>query len=270
MNIERFFYEHPVFRLDEFAAAKSTAGSLSGQSVQSSLQYYLKKGKIMRIRRELYAVMPPNKLATKHVVDPYLIAAKVVPDSILALHTAVSLYGLEYSVFNTFTYYSRHKTKAFHFQGCSFRPIVMPSVFEPEKEKGFLAQEINRQGVNIKVTTLEQTFVDILNRVGLSGGWEEVVRALDNMTVLDIERVIKYALAHDNAILNAKVGYFLEQRSKVFSASQEQIMKLEAHRPSIPQYISQDRRDSTLIKKWNIYLPNAVINRSWEENLDDF
>lgn len=43
--------------------------------------------------------------------------------------------------------------------------------------------DMNRSGVNIKVTSLARTIVDVLDRIDLAGGWEEVWRVLDTVTV---------------------------------------------------------------------------------------
>ncbi len=71
MNIDQFFHEHPVFRIEEFDAWKG------------ALRYYLKTKRIVQIRRGLYAVVPPNQTPETVTVDPYLIAAKsaIVPDA---------------------------------------------------------------------------------------------------------------------------------------------------------------------------------------------
>ena len=266
MSIEQFFYDHPVFRLDELVGWRAKNNPTGPQAVHTQLQHHLKTGRLLRIRRELYAVVPPNQTAENISVDPYLIAGKVSPDSILSFHTALELFGIAYSAFDQFTYFSQHKTKAFGFQEHWFQPVALPKIFRNDSEIFFEIETINRQGVDLRVTSLARTFVDVLNRVDLGGGWEEVIRSINNMAALNIDRVIQYCLKLNNAILSAKVGYFLEQRHGVFSPTEQQILMLLQHKPSSPQYVSKIHTEACrLIKKWNVILPTRVIDQSWEE-----
>ncbi len=115
VNIDLFFYEHPVFRYEEFASWKTSQGAIREHSINTALQHYLKSGRIMRLRRGLYAVVPPNQSPETMTIDPYLIAALVVEDSILAYHTALELHGVAYSAFQKFTFTTQQKIKLFFY-----------------------------------------------------------------------------------------------------------------------------------------------------------
>ncbi|KTD19864.1 hypothetical protein [Legionella londiniensis] len=80
MKVEQFFYDHPVFRYEEFALFKSEHGAIKAISVNKALTYYVKSGHIKPIRRKLYAVVPPNQSVDSVPVDPYLVAGKVTQD----------------------------------------------------------------------------------------------------------------------------------------------------------------------------------------------
>ena len=129
---------------------------------------------------------------------------------------------------------------------------------------------INRQGITLRVTNAARTFVDVLDRIELCGGWEEVCRSIANLSVLDIDEVIHYCLMLENACLSAKVGYFLSQRRAAFSVNEKQLALLSATKPKMPQYASKRGQEPfQLIKQWNILLPVSVTHQSWEEpNVD--
>ena len=265
MNIDSFFYEHPIFRLDELAAWKLN-NTCNKSAIQAQVQYYLNKGRLLLIKRELYAVVPPNAIPQEVSVDPYLIAAKIAPDGILGFHTALELLGSAYSAFGQFTYLSTHKPKSLEFQEQWFQPVVIPTALKRTNNILFAVETINRQGIDICVTSSSRTFVDVLHRVKLSGGWEEVIRSIGNMSVLNIEHVIEYCMILDNAILSAKVGYFLEQRQGAFAPTEAQLNRLLQHKPSAPQYLSKKTTEPCkLIKKWNIMMPISIIEKHWEE-----
>lgn len=127
-------------------------------------------------------------------------------------------------------------------------------------------QIINREGVDIQITNLSRTYVDILDRIEQSGGWEEICRALEKIAVINIDEVIQYSLLLNNARLAAKVGYFLEQREGAFKVSEKQLSQLLTKKPKIPQYASKRNHDKfLLVKKWNLLLPSQVIHKTWEE-----
>ena len=148
------------------------------------LQYYLKTGRIARIRRELYASIPPGQTIDTCATDSYLIAAKSAPDSVLAYHTALELHGVAYSAFGQFTYLTKQKNKSFEFQGQWFQAVAEPLILKQKHKSLFAIQTINRQGLNIQITNLARTYVDILDRVELCGGWEEISRATNNMVTI--------------------------------------------------------------------------------------
>lgn len=265
--IDKFFYENPVFRLLDFQNWKDPQGSSNKINVHSALRYYQKTGRIIGLKKELYAVVPPNESPETVLVDSYLIAAKASDDSVLAFHTALELHGFAYSSFEQFTFMSKHKIRPFEYAGQNFLPTTFPKGDSSSEE----IETINRQGLDIKITSLERTFVDVLNRIEISGGWEEVIRSLESIGPINIDRVINYCLSLGVNTLNAKVGFFLEQRPGVFSPSEEQLGRLLSERPLHHRSIRGVKGETLkFIKKWNISLPESVINKTWEEPNDNF
>lgn len=266
MKAEQFFYEHPVFSYHEFEEWKAGHGTTNKTSLHMALRYYMQKGKLLRLRRELYAVIPPNLSPEDFHVDPYLVAAKVTDDSILAYHTALELHGLAYSSFEQFTFLTQHKIKSFEVAGQLYQPVMFASALTKQDTSLFGVESINRQGLDIKVASVSRTFVDVLDRIGLSGGLEEVCRSIENAAVLDVDMTINYCLIYQNSRLAAKVGYFLEQRQGAFAITEQQLKPLLAAKPCVPQYLSKDlNKNCRLIKKWNLMMPEYVLNKLWEE-----
>jgi predicted transcriptional regulator of viral defense system len=68
-----------------------------------------------------------------------------------------------------------------------------------------------RIGLPLRVTDIERTFVDVLDRPDLSGGWEEIWRSLESVEYVKTERVVEYALLLNKSTTVAKLGFFLEQ-----------------------------------------------------------
>ena len=266
MKAEQFFYEHPVFNYREFVEWKAKQGTTNNNSIRIALQYYVKTGKLLHLRRGLYAIVPPNASVKNHKVDSYLIAGKVVNDSILAYHTALELHGLAYSSFEQLTFFTKHQVKTFEIGPQRYQPIILPKTLTKGKGSLFGVEIINRQGVELKITNISRTFVDVIDRIDLSGGIEEVYRSVENIASLDVDAAIKYCLMFNNARLAAKVGYFLEQRKGAFAITDKQLRLLLTNRPRVPQYLSKKlQKNCCLVRKWNLMMPQYLLNKAWEE-----
>jgi predicted transcriptional regulator of viral defense system len=99
MRAETFFQTHPVFRRDEFAAFAATKGGSANESTLNSLlAHHREKGRLMRVRRGIYAVVPPGVQPGTFQPDRYLIGAKAWVDGVLAFHTAMELHGYGHSL----------------------------------------------------------------------------------------------------------------------------------------------------------------------------
>ncbi len=87
---------------------------------------------------------------------------------------------------------------------------------------------------------------------------------------LDVERTIHYALQLSNATTIAKLGFFLEQHQQQFSVKEEQLNELIPYRPKSRHYMAKDYKGIVKsLKRWNLIVPLAIINKDWEEPYDD-
>jgi len=64
---------------------------------------------------------------------------------------------------------------------------AFPVSLEREDEEYFGIQNVDRMGLDIRVTSLERTLVDVLDRPGISGGWEEVWRSLEMVEYFNLD-----------------------------------------------------------------------------------
>ena len=267
MKIDYFFSRYPVFTLEEFTSYLIQEGSNNVNTHRELLAYHIKKNHLLRIRTGLYAVVPHSINSPKDfMIDPYLIVGRIAKDAILSYQTALDFHGLSYSIHNNFYYCSNSAIKSFQFQGQQFQRISFPKILHTKKQENFATIKRERQGMDIKVTSLERTLVDVLNRPDLTGGWEEIWRSLEAIAAVDVELVIKYAVLLNNATTIAKLGYFFEMHQAEFSITDTQLKKLEKCIPKGKHYF--DNRKTTngkLFKRWNLIIPLEIINKSWEE-----
>lgn len=271
MNIQDFFYAHPVFRYEEFLEWKNQHTNIQRSSIKTSLRYYVDIGRITQIKRKLYAVIPPNESIHSFSIDPYLIAGKASEDAIITYHSALELMGTAHSSFGQFNYTSKGKIKPFEFQGRWFQAIPTPKAIRTINQDTIYTEKVNRQGLDILVTNSSRTFVDVLDRIELSGGWEEIYHSINNIVIINVEEIIDYCLMLGNQCLNAKVGYFLELRKGPFAIADSKLKRLVDNKPNTPRYADKNSKEAcALIKKWNLLLPESVINQTWEDPNADF
>ncbi len=127
---------------------------------------------------------------------------------------------------------------------------------------------MDRSGMEVRVTSLERTMVDVLNRPDLAGGWEEIWRSLESVEFFDLDKVVQYTVLLGNATTAAKVGFFLEQHHEHLMVEEKHLKPLRDIRPLQPHYLDRDRRKSGhLVSEWNLVVPREVLERTWAEVL---
>lgn len=264
MKVKQFFETHPVFHYEEFAAFMTSRGISRPESWRQQLSYHQKVGHLIHIRRFLYAVKP--MLSQDPWIDPYLLASKVTVSAILAYHTALELHGVAYTTFNEFTFLTSRQMLPFAYEAQRFRAVCQPKILMRDGNMEYGVEVIRRGGIAVKLTCLERTIVDILDRPDLGGGWEEIWRSLDNVTRIDADKLVEYALLLKNSTTVAKVGFFLEQRPTHFAINKKHIEKLLLHISKKPHYMNPgERGEGKYVEKWRLIVPLSIINRTWEE-----
>jgi predicted transcriptional regulator of viral defense system len=266
--MKSFFAQNPVFTLEKLERFLEKEKSGNPNTRKAILGYYKKKGRIIRLKRGLFAVVPPGYSPDSYTVDPFLLSAKMAEDAILSYHTALQFYGKSYSVQSRFYYLSLHKSIPMNFQGYEFIRVSPPASLSRKRKMMFGVNLYNRAGVEIKVTGFERTLVDVLDRPDLSGSWEEIWRSLESVEFFDIEKVIEYTQILENATTAAKVGFFLDLHKETLMVGADHLESLKKLRPLQPHYMIRGRRkDCRLVKEWNLMAPEEILNRSWEEVL---
>jgi predicted transcriptional regulator of viral defense system len=265
MKIENFFSTHPVFRQADFVHYLQEEGNQNLNSARQYLRYHHKQGHLIHIRRLMYAVKSPFLNKAKQI-DPYLIASKANVDAVLAYHTALELHGTAYTTFATLTYLTENVQKPFTFQQQTYQSVSFPKALLAKKQQLFGIEKINHEGMTINITCPERTWVDILDRPHLGGGWEEIWRSWEQTTQLDFQKLVNYTLLLENATVTAKVGFFLERRANYLSVPPQYINQLLSHIPKKPHYMDRSQQHSAkYIKKWELMVPLYLIEQQWEE-----
>jgi predicted transcriptional regulator of viral defense system len=149
-----------------------------------------------------------------------------------------------------------------------FRGAKFPQVLHLAGKESFGVLTDERAGMLLRVTSLERTLVDVLDRPDLSGSWEEIWRSLESVEFFDLDKVVEYALLLGNSTTGAKVGFFLEQHREPLMVEDRHLKALHDLRPRQPHYLDRVKRISGhLVSKWNLVVPRDVLERAWGEVL---
>lgn len=255
-----------MFRLEEFASSRAEGGGRTAAGTRAVLRQHVRAGRLLRVRRGLYAVVPRGAEARGRApsIDPLLLASRLASDSVIAYHSALQLHGRAYSLSRRFTFLTETRVKRFEFRGSVFVPVPVRPALRAMPDRGGGIVEVRRGGVPVRVTTLERTLVDVLDAPRHGGGWEEIWRSLESVEYFDVDAVTDYALKLGSAVTVARVGFFLDQHREPLMVEEAHLARLREHAPAQPAYLERGRREpGKLVARWNLVVPQRVLRRDW-------
>ncbi|MBI5447958.1 MAG: transcriptional regulator [Gammaproteobacteria bacterium] len=262
-TLQRFLRKNPIFTYDIFAQAISGDHARSKNTIKALLAHHIQQGHIIRVRRRLFAAVPVGADPKTYPINPYLVAGYATSDAVLAYHSALSFYQMAYSASYRFTYLTQYQSSHFSFRSESYEGVRFPASLVQQHQESIFIHTEDVQGLNVRVTSLERTLVDVLDKPKLGGGWEEIWRSLDMIDRIKINQVAEYALLLNNATTVAKVGFYLSQRQKELNVPADVLLELQKACPRSPHYIDHTaRKNGKLLDDWNIIVPKTLIIKS--------
>lgn len=264
MRTADFFEQNPVFEHSEFVAAHTSDGRSEFTS-NNLLAKHLASGRLLRVRRGIYAVVPRGVEPGKAQVDPYLLASRLTGDAVVAYHAALQFHGKAYSLWQRFHFLTARRSRPFSFRGMEFIPVTVPAPVRGLPEWGGGIIEANHAGGRAKVASLERTLVDVLDKPDKCGSWEEIWRSLEMAEFFDLDEVIRFVLALSTSVTIARVGFFLEQHQDSLMVAEKHLESLRRKVPKQPRYLDGTRTAGKLVSEWNLIVPESVLERRWEE-----
>lgn len=262
-STERFFAQNPVFLLDAFV--REVGAGRTTATTYRHLDYYVRSGRLRRIRSKLYAVVPSGVEAAEFAPDPYLVASVAGRGAPLAYHTALELLGVGHSVFHTVTVVSDKWEKAFEFDTTRLVFVTAPSSLREADRLDLGVTDVHHLGQELVITGRERTLVDCLLHPSRAGGLEEVLNSLDGFGVVDIQALEHYLEVLGVARAWALAGYYLERRRGRLFIPDDALERLARRIPTTRQYWIRGQRGGSLVKRWNLIVPDdaeAILGRA--------
>lgn len=238
------FLKLEVFTLED---AQHVVGS--AQNAKVLLNTYLKKGLVKRVRRDLYcAVHLENREAA---ADRYLIGSKISESAYVTHHSAFELHGLSHQAGFVVYVASDSKITDFVYEGISYKYVG----------RGIGAGVTHhRFNSKIKLTDLERTVVDSIDRPDYCGGVHELDEILKICPVLDEKKLLMYLEAHDKKVLYKKAGYFFERYRESLGIKEHLLSVMEKRTGHMKKYLSEEALNGkgVLVKRWGLIVPKTM------------
>ena len=242
-----FFQQNPVFRREEFIAAHTASGAKASTSA-TLLRDYVKRGRILNLRRGLYSDAESDR------IDPWVIGTKLTSDGVVAYDGALSFYkftGLGHSM----TVRSKERLSYF----CC-NEVIYRSVRAPRGASAFVEHKLD-SGV-VRVTSVEHTLVDMLDRPDLTTdgveAWDHFIEA----GPLDTEEMCRYAITLGNRLACSRLGFILR---KLYRNAPPGLSELHKHRAKTTGYLFRTPRvkDNSFDRDWNLVVPWKLKEKMW-------
>ncbi len=258
MTPEAFLATHALFTREELARILIDRGSRSPGTVSSHLARWRRRHRILKVKEGVYVRLDPDADTAAQAIDFLALASLLAPDGALAYHTALEAHGIAQSLFERLTFVTWTKTRLLRFQGREFVPVRPREALRNSRKKNAWIQSMDRSGVQVRVTSLERTVADVLDRPDLAGGADEVWRSTGGVAALDLGELESYVRALGSRTLAAKVGFFLERRAEDLAVPPTLLERLRKRAPRSPVYFDR-RRKSRFASKWNLMVPEGWI-----------
>jgi len=263
MKPDHFLANHSLFTRQELSAA------LAGRSpatLSAHLARWRRQGRIVRVKNGLYLRCDPEGASTPSMSPDFIaLAARMAPDAAAAYHTALEAHGCAQSLFEQMTFVTWTRTKPVEFMGRRLVP-VRPRC--PLRERGGgegWIETMDRAGLEVRVTSLERTAVDVLDRPSVAGGIEEVWRSLFALPAIDPEALLDYVQTLRNGTLAARVGYFLETRRDELAVPAVVLEGLQSLLPNHPVHLGR-ALGGRLDPRWRLIVPGELAGTPEESS----
>ncbi|MGI6136959.1 MAG: type IV toxin-antitoxin system AbiEi family antitoxin domain-containing protein [Christensenellales bacterium] len=221
----------------------------SDVDLQNVIKRLVDKGQLKKIKNGLYAVI--NPITSDIFANRFEIATSLYDDCCVSYHSALEFYGLSNQMYSEVYVTAPRRYNKFEFEGLNY------SFFEMKRKAGIVEKEHNSL---IRVTDLERTVIDCIDRIDLAGGIDELIMALNMVTYLDEAKLLAYLEELGKKFLYKKTGFFLQSldsqhfSDKFFKTCKE---NMSNRADSIVENNWVPKRFNT---GWKLIVPQTLIN----------
>ena len=213
------------------------------------LRRYKKQGLISHVRRDLYVA---TDLASKlSIASKFEIASHITPSSYLSYHAALEYHGIAHQVFFELYVSSKELFNNFDYDGISY------TFCKSQTEIGIVNPLTDSL---IRVTDLERTVLDCINRIDLSGGLEELIECFALITYINENMLLSYLHHFDKQFLYQKTGFILGYFQKEMKLSDTFFATCKSKIGKSTRYLTDNHESDTYFKEWRLCAPRNILS----------
>ncbi len=233
-----------IFRLKD---VEILVGNLN--SAKDLLQNYKKQRLVSQVRRDLYVAT--DLVSKQSLVNKFEIAGKITPTSYIAYQSAMEYHGLAHQVFYDVWVSSSNRFSSFEFEGINYQYC------ESKTLSGII--DVGTNSV-IRVSNLERTVVDCIDKIERCGGLEELIQCFSLITYLNEELLLDYLQAYDKQILYQKAGFILEHFKHEVKLSKDFFDLCKQKMGKSTSYLTDQSESTHYFKAWKICAPMNILS----------
>ncbi len=254
---QAFLSEYPVFTLDDLSAV--AGGREPRLTARERVKYYVETGRLRRLSRELYAVVPQGVKPGVFAPDAFLVAAALRSDAVFSHHSALELLGAGHSDWNVCTAFTGARPSSLHWDSRTLQLLKAPARALGEAWRSLGVRDVGYRGRTLRVTGPERTLVEGFRHPRWVGGLSELVESASGFASLDLALLRRVLVAYDQRSLWAAVGWFLERNARAFYSSPAVLDEFAKHRPKSTQYLLRGTRGGAFASRWNLIVPPELV-----------
>jgi predicted transcriptional regulator of viral defense system len=227
--------------------------NISADHARVLLSNMVRKGAFERIKPGLYARVPAHIVSDKgfYTEDSIIIASHVAKPYYIAYHSALNLHGIAEQFGYVVYVASTKQKKTIKYRDFSIKPVTLT------KNKFFGFEKIDYAGKAVKVSDLEKTIIDCMDKIKYCG-IEELVKAIqEGASKIDWNKFLQYLDKMNEQILVHKAGYLLDMLSG-HDKIQENLIKELKSRLSRNIYYMEQGVSGEYSKKWRIIVRKGL------------
>lgn len=233
-----------------FVSGKEMFRTVRNKETAASLLYKYKKHNIItKIRKNVY--LPTNPIDGYVDENKYEIGCNSVSDAYISYHSAMEYYGLQNQVFNRIYLSAPKRFRPFEFDCVEY-------MYAPDKfQEGIIQLGING---NIRITNIERTIVDCIDRLDLAGGYEELIYNLGLIDKVDESKILHYLSLYYKQAIYQKAGFILSSFKEQMKLSKKFFDICNVKTGKSVRYLTDKYESKTYIPEWKMYVPQYILS----------
>ena len=241
-------YIEVLHRLKIFHKKEVVALTQDENAAKEILRRYRKKSLISQVRRDLYVV---TDLASKlSLATKFEIAGHITPSSCLAYHAALEYHGLAHQIFYELYISSKEIFNSFDYEGITY------TFCQSKSDAGVVNPMTDSL---VRVTDLERTVLDCIDRIDLSGGLEELVECFAIITYINEKKLLDYLCVFNKQFLYQKTGFILSYFQKEMQLSDAFFKLCKSKTGKSTRYLTDKQVSDTYFKEWRLCAPQNIL-----------